>query len=104
MLTGVHKGGRIGVLASSPGKQPYFTSRQRFEGAYPGTGDLLASCVIAVLQMGGKLELACETACDFLDLSFRHTVAYAAQPRFGLAFEAALPALAQVLTGIALKE
>ena len=105
VLTGVRKGeNQIGVLAASSGKQPFFTSRQRFENTYPGTGDLLASCIIAVLQMGGKLERACDIACDFLDLSLRHTVLYGAQPRFGLAFEAALPALAQVLTGSALKD
>jgi len=99
VLTGALDGrGGIGVQAASRDGRQFETYRRRYPGAYPGTGDLLASCVIAGLTAGMALETACETACDFLDLSLKYTQAYDAPPRFGLAFERALPFLSRAFT------
>ncbi len=96
VLTGVTQGSdRIGVLAASQGQPSHATFRRRYPASYPGTGDLLASTVIAGLSLGLDLGQACETACDMLDASLRHTQRYDTPTRFGLAYERALPALAR---------
>ena len=98
VLTGVSQGeDRLGVLAIGEKQPLYTTFRQRHPGHYPGTGDLLAASLIAALLRGKPLQEACEIACDFLDSALRNTLRYGEEPRFGLAFEDALPSLADHL-------
>lgn len=100
-MTGVTRGdGEIGVLAVKEKGQPYATYRKRYPGKYPGTGDLLASGFIAAFMKGASLVQSCEIACDFLDTALAMTQRYGAAPRFGLAFEPALPALSDRLAAI----
>ena len=102
VLTGVLDGkGGIGVRAENAGSPPYSTFRERMGGSWPGTGDLLASCVIAAVLLGADLHLACGIACDLLDESLRRTVFSGGEPRHGLAFEPSLPGLARAFQGIA---
>lgn len=102
VVTGVtDEHGRIGVLSLAQGQPAYSTFRKRYPGSYPGTGDLLASCVIAALGLGAGINQACELACDMLDVSLQHTQGFDALPRFGLAFEPALPRWADVLRSLA---
>ena len=101
IITGVFKGDdHIGVLAKKSGEAAYSTFRRRYPGAYPGTGDLLASCVIGALYRGASLDQACETACDFLDQSLRYVSLLQSEPRHGLPFELALPGLLRAFEGI----
>lgn len=101
IVTGVDEGSeRIGVLALTGDGRAFTCFRKRYEGSYPGTGDLLASSVIAALTRGASLETACGLACDFLDEALQQTKVYDAPPRFGLAFETALPGLTRNLASI----
>lgn len=101
VLTGVRDGqGGIGVRAESGEDAPQTVFRPEYEGSYPGTGDLLASCVIAARMLGASLLQACTIACDFLDEAFRRTVFTGSDPRCGLVFEPSLRRLAQVFEGI----
>ena len=98
ILTGVTSPeGEIGVLAVPQTSDSFPVFRPKHEGAFPGTGDLLAACVIASLMKGAKIQQACEIACDFLDSSLRATALFDSEPRFGLAFEKALPGLCMAL-------
>lgn len=98
-VTGHTRGqGEIGVLLYSQKENSlYETFRPRYPQSYPGTGDLLAAAVTAALIQGASPPVACEMACDFLDASLRHTVLAGAPPRYGLAFERALPGLMEAL-------
>lgn len=102
VVTGaVNAAGQIGVLAAARGQSAWYeTYRPRHEGAYPGTGDLLAACMVSALERGARLPQACEIACDFLDHALQFTQGFAAPHRFGLAFEPALPRLAGVLSAL----
>lgn len=98
VLTGIRNNDQqIGVLGASVGFLPFQVMRRLHPGAYPGTGDLLASATIAALQNCHDLKEACNIACDFLDSSLLHTLAYGGLARYGLAFEKALPSLAGAL-------
>jgi pyridoxine kinase len=101
VLTGIRDGqGGIGVRAESAFDAPQTVFRPEYESSYPGTGDLLASCVIAAVMLGASLPLACDIACDFLDEAFRRTVFIGGDPRSGLVFEPSLKRLAQAFESI----
>ena len=98
VLTGVEAGeDRLGLLAVGQDLKPYTTFRKRYPGSYPGTGDLLAASLIAALLMGKPLQDACDIAVDFIISALENTLRYRGEPRFGLAFEEALPGLAAAL-------
>lgn len=98
VLTGVSSPeGEIGVLAVPLTGEAFSVFRPKHPGSFPGTGDLFAACVIASLMKGARFTTACEIACDFLDTSLRATAAFDSEPRFGLAFEKALPGLCAAL-------
>ncbi|NLX82851.1 MAG: phosphomethylpyrimidine kinase [Clostridiales bacterium] len=98
VLSGVARGDELGVMAVSAHQAPYSSFRKRFAGSYPGTGDLLAASLIAALRKGNTLQAACEAALDFLQAALENTARYQSEPRFGLAFEEALPGLNDVLS------
>ncbi len=101
VLSGVYStDGQIGVRLVGQTEPSHPVFRPKHPGSYPGTGDLLASCVISALIKGAKVPVACELACDFLDHALIATRGYENEPRFGLAFEQALPALSQALSQI----
>lgn len=101
LLTGITRGaGEIGVLAVPRDGQPYATYRRRYPDKFPGTGDLLAAAFISAFTRGASLVQSCEVACDFLDTALAFTRGFEALPRFGLAFEPALPGLAQILSAL----
>lgn len=105
LITGIENGrGGIGVLAESKDSSVYSTFRHRYPGTFPGTGDLLASCVISALHRGATLENACNIACDFLDDTLRMTVGSHAETRHGLIFEPGLGRLAQALDSASVKK
>lgn len=98
IITGVSSPeGEIGVLAVPQTSAPFSVFRPKYPGSFPGAGDLLAAGVIASLMKGAQLEHACEIACDFLDASLRATAMFDSEPRFGLAFEKAIPGLCMAL-------
>jgi pyridoxine kinase len=105
LVTGVEDGqGGIGVMAERKGFAVYTTFRRKYPEAFPGTGDLLASCVISALHKGAPLGRACDIACDFLDDSFRRTMELGGEPRHGLIFEPGLGRFAQALENAAVRK
>ncbi len=69
----------------------------RVEGRYHGTGDLFASVLTGALTAGAGLARAVDLATDFTARAIRRTRDAGTDPRFGVAFEAELPALARAL-------
>ncbi len=105
VLTGVRDGqGGIGVRIESLHEEPQMVFRPEFEGSFPGTGDLFASCVIGARMLGASLPHACAAACDFLDDAFRRTVSLRSEPRQGLVFEPCLTGLSRVFEHIPVRD
>ena len=113
-VAGVLDPGAVVVVTSTVGEAAVVAAAQRLaeRGVHTvdapvsggpvraGTGDLLASCVIAGRMLRASLPQACAIACDFLDEAFRQTVFIGSEPRFGLVFEPSLKRLSQVFEGI----
>lgn len=93
----VSQEGRIGVTVYAAQSAPTTLLHQRYPGSYPGTGDMLASAVIAGLMRGHPLELACALALDFIDAAFGAAVSHPLPARFGLPFELVLPEFIRTL-------
>lgn len=98
VLSGVEsKLGQIGLTAFEAGSEPRTLLRQRFPGHFPGTGDMLASAVIAGLMTEKDLVAACAIALDFIGEAFKAAAAWPQPERYGLPFERALPGLIRAL-------
>ncbi len=99
VLTGVRDGlGGIGTAVRRMGDaQSAFFIEKEYPGSYPGTGDLLASCVTAGLLRGRTLAAACRLAAGFMDRSIAAAQRMGVEPRFGVPFETALPWLSQMM-------
>ncbi len=76
-------------------KETAFSLAPRIEGYYHGTGDVFASVLVGSLLSGLGLPQAVALAVDFTAASIRRTRDAGTDIRFGVNFEAGLPALAQ---------
>lgn len=72
-----------------------FRLAPRIEGYYHGTGDVFASVLVGSLLSGLGLPEAVALAVDFTAASIRRTRDARTDIRFGVNFEAGLPALAE---------
>ena len=72
-----------------------FSLAPRIEGYYHGTGDAFASVLVGGLLSDLSLQQAVALAVDFTAASIRRTRDAGTDVRFGVNFEAGLPALAQ---------
>lgn len=95
VLTGVwFSGDALGAAGfdRETGKIAYAFS-PRIQGAYPGTGDVFGSVLLAGLLCGQQLEEALCLAVDFTYRSIERTRNSGTDIRFGVNFEAGLPKL-----------
>lgn len=98
VLSGVDSDGdQLGLMLFEAEKAPQTLLRRRYPGAYPGTGDLLASAVIGGLTQGLGLEAAAQAALDFIGSALEAAQAFGGPARYGLPFEVALPGLINAL-------
>ena len=72
-----------------------FSLAPRIDGYYHGTGDVFASVLVGGLLSDLSLPQAVALAVDFTAASIRRTRDASSDIRFGVNFEAGLPALAQ---------
>ncbi len=101
VLTSVGDGqGRLGAAALDRmmDGEAVFMQRER-PGAYPGTGDLFASAVIASVLRGASLSAGCALAVEFLGQCLDEALSAGTERRFGVPFETKLPWLAARLPG-----
>ena len=71
----------------------HFAFQEKIEGFYHGTGDVFGSALLAALMNGRPLPKAAETAVRFTQRAIARTKAAGTDLRFGVDFEAELPAL-----------
>lgn len=99
VLTGVFFDGRtLGAAAyDKDAESTSYVLADRIEGYYHGTGDVFASALLGALMNGRSLEGATRVAVDFTVASIATTKEAATDIRFGVNFEANLPALIRML-------
>ncbi len=90
VLTGVSFRGDELVVGWAEPRGTGIFRHPRFGGGYPGTGDLLASYLLAELLHGGPLGKAAEAAALFVSRCAAETVRQGTDPREGLLFESVL--------------
>lgn len=71
--------------------EPLFLYRERYEGLFHGTGDVLASLLLGGLMRGKSLPDAAALALDLTHQALRLTLAGGEPLRYGLRFEQVLP-------------
>lgn len=98
VITGIAQGGLLGAAAYDAARdQVYFHGQPPLEQVFYGTGDVLASALLAALMRGQPLDRAAALAVDFTYESMLHTLDNGLPLRYGVAFEQAIPTLVRAL-------
>ena len=95
VITDVHlKEGQTSIAVYRKADQTFrLIHRPEFEGIFHGTGDVLASFLIACMLNGQSLEIAAQTAMDCTHEAIRLTLQSGDPLRYGVHFEQVLPQL-----------
>lgn len=75
-----------------------YAAAARVEGCYHGTGDVFASALLGALMNGFCLNRAARAAVDFTEGAILRTHAAGTDLRFGVNFEAGIPAYAGLMS------
>lgn len=98
VITGILRDGLLGAAAYDAQRDcVFFHGQPPMEHVFYGTGDVLASALLAGLMRGRSLAQATTLAVDFTYQSMLHTLDNGLPLRYGVAFEQALPMLVRSL-------
>ena len=98
VITGILRDGLLGAAAYDAQRDcVFFHGQPPMEHVFYGTGDVLASALLAGLMRGRSLSQATTLAVDFTYQSMLHTLDNGLPLRYGVAFEQALPMLVRSL-------
>lgn len=98
VITGILRDGLLGAAAYDAQRDcVFFHGQPPMEHVFYGTGDVLASALLAGLIRGRSLSQATTLAVDFTYQSMLHTLDNGLPLRYGVAFEQALPMLVRSL-------
>lgn len=98
VITGILRDGLLGAAAYDAQRDcVFFHGQPPMEHVFYGTGDVLASALLAGLMRGRSLSQATALAVDFTYQSMLHTLDNGLPLRYGVAFEQALPMLVRSL-------
>lgn len=98
VITGILRDGLLGAAAYDAQRDcVFFHGQPPMEHVFYGTGDVLASALLAGLMRGRRLSQATTLAVDFTYQSMLHTLDNGLPLRYGVAFEQALPMLVRSL-------
>ena len=98
VITGILRDGLLGAAAyDAASNQVFFHGQAPLDRVFYGTGDVLASALLAGLMRGRSLAQATTLAVDFTYQSMLHTLDNGLPLRYGVAFEQALPMLVRSL-------
>ena len=98
VITGILGDGLLGAAAYDAQRDcVFFHGQPPMEHVFYGTGDVLASALLAGLMRGRSLSQATTLAVDFTYQSMLHTLDNGLPLRYGVAFEQALPMLVRSL-------
>lgn len=98
VITGIVRDDLLGAAAYDADHDTmFFHGCPPLEQVFYGTGDVLASALLAGLMRGRSLAQATSLAVDFTYQSMLHTLENGLPLRYGVAFEQALPMLVRAL-------
>lgn len=98
VITGILRDGLLGAAAYDAQRdRVFFHGQPPMDHVFYGTGDVLASALLAGLMRGRSLSQATTLAVDFTYQSMLHTLDNGLPLRYGVAFEQALPMLVRSL-------
>lgn len=98
VITGILQDGLLGAAAYDAQRDcVFFHGQPPMDHVFYGTGDVLASALLAGLMRGRSLAQATTLAVDFTYQSMLHTLDNGLPLRYGVAFEQALPMLVRSL-------
>ena len=98
VITGILRDGLLGAAAYDAQRDcVFFHGQPPMDHVFYGTGDVLASTLLAGLMRGRSLSQATTLAVDFTYQSMLHTLDNGLPLRYGVAFEQALPMLVRSL-------
>lgn len=98
VITGILRDGLLGAAAYDAQRDcVFFHGQPPMEHVFYGTGDVLASALLAGLMRRRSLSQATTLAVDFTYQSMLHTLDNGLPLRYGVAFEQALPMLVRSL-------
>lgn len=98
VITGILRDGLLGAAAYDAQRDcVFFHGQPPMDHVFYGTGDVLASALLAGLMRGRSLSQATTLAVDFTYQSMLHTLDNGLPLRYGVAFEQALPVLVRSL-------
>lgn len=98
VITGILRDGLLGAAAYDAQRDcVFFHGQPPMDHVFYGTGDVLASALLAGLMRGRSLSQATTLAVDFTYQSMLHTLDNGLPLRYGIAFEQALPMLVRSL-------
>lgn len=98
VITGILRDGLLGAAAYDAQRDcVFFHGQPPMEHVFYGTGDVLASALLAGLMRGRSLSQATTLAVDFTYQGMLHTLDNGLPLRYGVAFEQALPMLVRSL-------
>jgi pyridoxine kinase len=99
VLTGVNfDEENLGAAVYEAGADGFsYVHAKQIDGYFHGTGDVFGSALLAGLLNGKTLAESAQIACDFVHKSIEFTLNLNQEPRYGVAFELALPFLMEKL-------
>ena len=98
VITGILRDGLLGAAAYDAQRDcVFFHGQPPMDHVFYGTGDVLASALLAGLMRGRSLSQATTLAVDFTYQSMLHALDNGLPLRYGVAFEQALPMLVRSL-------
>lgn len=98
VITGILRDGLLGAAAYDAQRDcVFFHGQPPMDHVFYGTGDVLASALLAGLMRRRSLSQATTLAVDFTYQSMLHTLDNGLPLRYGVAFEQALPMLVRSL-------
>lgn len=98
VITGILRDGLLGAAAYDAQRDcVFFHGQPPMDHVFYGTGDVLASALLAGLMRGRSLSQSTTLAVDFTYQSMLHTLDNGLPLRYGVAFEQALPMLVRSL-------
>ena len=98
VITGILRDGLLGAAAYDAQRDcVFFHGQPPMDHVFYGTGDVLASALLAGLMRGRSLSQATTLAVDFTYQGMLHTLDNGLPLRYGVAFEQALPMLVRSL-------
>ncbi len=98
VITGIQNNGKIGTFyLNSKTNEHGFVYNHKYEGIFHGTGDVIASVLLAALLKNCEFKKALEVAVEFTSRSIEKTLLGGDPLKYGVRFEQVIPWLINTL-------